>query len=61
MPDCDRTYYEQRAATEREMAAAAADPRIAAIHMELAERYDLLAASNARAPTGPPQLQVVKQ
>ena len=39
MIDSDRTYYERRAATEREMAAAAGDPRIAAIHMELAERY----------------------
>ena len=39
----DSEYYRRRAASERSLAQAAVDPRIAAIHDELAERYDLLA------------------
>jgi hypothetical protein len=39
----DLTYYLQRAAIEREMAQTAANPKIAAIHEELARGYDALA------------------
>lgn len=39
-----KEYYERRCAKERELAAAAVDPKIAAIHMELAERYEILAS-----------------
>lgn len=37
-------YYVARAASSRGLAERAADPMIAAIHAELASRYDLLAA-----------------
>lgn len=40
----DRDYYARRAATARNLAQRAADPAIAAIHAELAHRYDLLVA-----------------
>lgn len=38
-----KAYYEFRAEKERALAAAAVSPKIAAIHLEMAERYDLLA------------------
>jgi len=38
----DREFYEERVQESRARAAAAADPKIAAIHMELATRYSLL-------------------
>ena len=59
MSDYDRDYYEQRAVRSRELAAAAVDAKIAAIHLEMAERYDLLALSKAEAPTGEATLRVV--
>ena len=37
-------YYVTRAATSRALALRAADPSIAAIHADLAKRYDILAA-----------------
>ena len=39
----DTQYFAGRAAIERAMSAAAADSRAAAIHAELAERYEQLA------------------
>lgn len=44
--DCDTTidYYVARAATERARAKAATDPNVAAIHAELATRYDEVVA-----------------
>ena len=36
-------YYELRARKARELAEAAIDPKIAAIHSEMADRYDVLA------------------
>lgn len=42
-------YYEHRARQARAFAAAATDPKIAAIHSEMADRYDALAAE-VRAP-----------
>lgn len=59
MSDYDRDYYEQRSAKSRELAAKAVDPKIAAIHLEMAERYDLLASSKAEAPTGHATLRIV--
>lgn len=44
MSDYDPDYYGQRAAKSRELAAAAVDPKIAAIHLKMAERYDLPAS-----------------
>jgi hypothetical protein len=44
-------YYELRARRERELAEAAADAKIAAIHSEMAERYDVLAAGARPRPT----------
>lgn len=40
-------YYRYRENHERETAAKAADPRIAAIHLELAERYSRLVGEAA--------------
>lgn len=54
-------YYEDRSRKARELAAAAVDPKIAAIHMEMAERYDRLASASARAPTGKPPLRIVRR
>ncbi len=42
-----QAYYEYRAEKARILAAAAIDPQIATIHLEMAERYDLLAKSGA--------------
>lgn len=44
-------YYECRACKARELAAAATDPKIAAIHAEMAARYDALAAETKPRPT----------
>jgi hypothetical protein len=38
----DDEYYAKRAATERRMAEAATDPKIAALHWELASLYEKL-------------------
>ena len=38
----DLDYYRNRAAVERDMAQNSADPKIAAIHEELAREYDAL-------------------
>lgn len=45
------SYYRLRARQARELAAAAADPKIAAIHAEMAEQYDTLAAATTPGPT----------
>ena len=42
MSDNTRAYYEYRAEKSRILAAAAIDPKIAAIHQEMAERYELM-------------------
>ena len=42
MSDNTHAYYEYRAEKARILAAAATDPKIAAIHQEMAERYELL-------------------
>lgn len=39
----DAPYFAGRAATERALSEAATDKRVAAIHAELADRYDELA------------------
>jgi hypothetical protein len=44
-------YYQCRARIARDLAAAATDPEIAAIHNEMADRYDLLAVDAAVRPT----------
>ncbi len=43
-------YYISRAAASRSLAQRAADPMIAAIHAELADRYDVLVAQTSRRP-----------
>ncbi len=58
MSDYDQAYYQERGEKARELAAAAVDPKIAAIHLEMAERYDLLASSKAEAPTGQATLRI---
>ena len=42
MSDNTQAYYEYRAAQARILAAAATNPKISAIHLEMAERYELL-------------------
>lgn len=44
----DQEYYVARAASSRDLAQRAATPMIAAIHVELAIRYDVLAAQPER-------------
>ena len=44
-------YYEYRSRHARQMAAAATDPKVAAIHLELAEQYDALARQGRPRPT----------
>ncbi len=41
-------YYMSRAAASRNLAQRATDPMIAAIHAELAARYDVLVAETSR-------------
>ena len=43
-------YYLSRAAASRSLARRASDPMIAAIHAELADRYDVLVARTSRRP-----------
>ena len=43
MSDNTKEYYEERSRKAWELSAAAVDPKIAAIHMEMAMRYELLA------------------
>ena len=45
MLDYSREYYEDRSAKARANAAAAASPRIAAIHLNLAAEYDRIAST----------------
>ena len=45
MSSKDANYARMRAVEERERASAAANPRIRAIHMELASKYDELAGN----------------
>jgi hypothetical protein len=44
----DLDYFRSRVATERASAEAATDPRVAAIHRELAERYEALVQPGLR-------------
>ena len=46
----DSEYFRHRAEAERDLSAKAADPHSAAIHLELAERYESLVAE-VRRPT----------
>jgi hypothetical protein len=46
-------YYAARAVEERRLAMAAKDAKVRAIHLELAERYDILARSGDREPPRP--------
>ena len=45
MSEHDLAYCERRAREEREMAKKAAEPRSAAVHAEMAERYENLLLS----------------
>lgn len=44
----DAEYFRSRAEAERTLSAKAADPQSAAIHLELAERYERLVAEGRR-------------
>jgi hypothetical protein len=44
MLDDQRSYYEHRSRVARATAAAASNSKIAAVHLDLAERYDRLAS-----------------
>ena len=46
----DTEYFRKRAAAERTLAVAASDPAAAAVHTQLAERYEAL-VSEADRPT----------
>jgi hypothetical protein len=46
----DLEYYTSRAAVERALSDTAADPGIALIHTQLADRYELLAAREISSP-----------
>lgn len=59
MSEFDKSYYRGRGATERALAAAAVNPKVAAIHLDMAGRYDILAATGTAAATGPIKLQLV--
>jgi hypothetical protein len=50
-PDPD--YYAARAVEERRLAMSAKDAKVRAIHLELAERYALLASLGDREPPRP--------
>ena len=45
MSEFDVAYCERRAREERELAESAAEPRSAAVHAEMAERYENLLLS----------------
>jgi hypothetical protein len=48
-------YFVDRERHERAMSDLAADPKVAAVHNEMAERYEALAlVFGAKRPTGPP-------
>ena len=51
-------FYMRRAAAERRLGALTGDPNVAAVHLEMAERYETL-ASDARAPNEKPALRIV--
>ena len=53
----DRSYYSSRAEQENELGEQAADPAVAAIHFELADRYSLLAEG---IPTLRPELRAAR-
>ena len=44
----DRQYFHRRAAVERALAEAAGDIRVASIHLELADRYEVLMREGKR-------------
>ena len=47
-------YFAERELVERELGRAATDPRVAAAHMEMAERYQALAVVfGAKPPASP--------
>jgi len=50
--DTDLAYYRRRSADEQAAAAATRDPKIGAIHLELARRYDerVVALSSRQRP-----------
>ena len=52
MSEQNHAYYAERAVKARELAAEANDPKIAAIHLEMAASYDRLATLMAN-PPGP--------
>lgn len=53
MDQLNHDYYTARAVFSRELAQRAASPNVAAIHQELASRYDSIAAGVRRSMTHP--------
>lgn len=49
----DKEYFAQRAIVERELSEAASDPRAAAVHAEMAQRFEELASAER------PRLRIV--
>ena len=55
-PQSDLTYYTARAADERRLSESCANPRVARVHRQLAERYEALLVELRG---GPPELEIV--
>jgi hypothetical protein len=51
-PNLNRSpdYYSARAIEERRLAMASTDPKVRAIHLQMANRYDVLAAGDDAQP-----------
>ena len=47
----DRDYYVARAAEERKLATLSNEPKVAEVHLELAEKYEGLARAAEGSPT----------
>lgn len=53
-------YYSRRALAERVLSGLTTDPKVAAIHLDLAKRYDALSSSDGQAPTQKPARRISK-
>ena len=53
-------YYTRRALAERILSGLTTDPKVAAIHLDLANRYDALSSSDGEAPTEKPAQRIGK-
>jgi hypothetical protein len=53
-------YYTRRALAERILSGLTTDPKVAAIHLDMARRYDALSSSDGQAPTQKPTRRIGK-